>query len=89
MSFDVEFVTPDGSTVEAERVRVSGRGFVDMTGDRGDQVTREGEDYAVRGNGQQFVYHVARPTAGTWTVRIMPHNTVGFGYEIVRDESEE
>lgn len=85
--FDVEFVTPDGATIEAERVRVSDRGFVDMTGDRDGRVTRDGGDYAVRDNGQQFVYRVDDPAAGTWSVRIMPHNTIGFGYEVVRNES--
>lgn len=85
--FDVVFISPDGSTVTAERVRVKDRGFVDLTGDRRDRYDDRGEDYAVRSGGQEFVYRVDAPMAGTWTVQIMPHNTVGFGYEIVRDES--
>lgn len=85
--FDVSFVSPDGSTVTAERVRVRDRGFVDLTGDRRDRFADAGEDYSVRSSGQEFVYRVDDPVAGTWTVQIMPHNTVGFGYDIVRDES--
>lgn len=84
--FDVEFVSPAGEVVEPERVEVSDNGFVDLSGERREVVADE--DYAVRGNGHQFVYRVDEPAAGSWTVRIMPHNTVGFGYEIVRNESE-
>lgn len=87
VSFDVEFVSPDGTTTTAERVQVSDRGFVDLTGDRRDRYEQSGEDYAVRSGGQEFVYRVEAPAEGTWTVRIMPHNTVGFGYDIVRNES--
>lgn len=84
-SFDVEFVSPTGAVVEPERVQLRDQGFVDLSGERRQVVSDE--DYAVRGNGQQFVYQLDDPESGTWTVRIMPHNTVGFGYEIVRNES--
>lgn len=87
VSFDVVFVSPDGSTVTAERVQVSNGGFVDLSGDRRGRSAQRGEDYVDRNSRQQFVYRVDEPVAGSWTVQIMPHNTVGFGYEIVRDES--
>lgn len=86
VSFDVEFVAPNGSTIEAERVEVTNRGFVDLTGEHSPRTTDNA--YAVRSDGQEFVYRVENPNAGTWGARIMPHNTIGFRYEIVRTESE-
>lgn len=85
-SFDVEFVRPDGETVDAERVRVTDRGSVDLSGD--DRRSTADGDYAVRDGGEQFVYRVDDPQAGDWTVRVMPHNTIGFNYELERTESD-
>lgn len=84
--FDVELVSPDGESVDPERVRVTDRGFVDMSSD--ERRSPADGDYAVRDGGQQFVYRVDDPQAGEWTVQIMPHNTIGFNYEVDRNESD-
>lgn len=87
--FDVQFVSPDGEVIEAERVKVTDNGYVDLSGDRrrSRTATASGQDYAVDNNRQSFVYQVDDPAAGTWTARIMPDNVVRFNYEIVRDEN--
>jgi hypothetical protein len=85
-SFDVQFVSPDGETIDAERVRTTDRGFVDLGGRDRRSATDDG-DYAVRSGGTEFVYRVDDPAAGEWTVQMTPHNTIGFNYELVRDES--
>lgn len=82
--FDVEFVDPNGRVLEAERVRVTDRGSVDMCGD---DRRRFGDGPVVRGGGQEFVYRVEDPEAGEWTLRAMPENTIGFAYEIARNEA--
>ncbi|WP_224270628.1 hypothetical protein [Haloprofundus salinisoli] len=87
--FDVEFVDPDGNVVEAERVRVSSSGFVDLSGERARNAVEQGEDYAVRNGGEEFVYRVDDPAAGDWTLRVTPENTIGFQYELDRHESSE
>jgi hypothetical protein len=83
-SFDVSFVTPNGTVVEAERVRVSNDGHVSLGGD-GPRGESQGP-YTSRGSQQEFVYRIDDPAAGRWTARIMPQNAVDFGYEITRDE---
>ena len=83
--FDVALVDPNGSVVEPERVRVTDRGFVDMSGER-----RRGagdDEYVVRRGGQEFVYRVDEPDAGEWTLRVTPENTIGFSYEVTRNEA--
>ncbi|WP_327053030.1 COG1470 family protein [Halomicrococcus gelatinilyticus] len=85
-SFDVTFVSPSGETVEANRVKVSDRGHVDLSDTDDPSVVEQG-DYAVRSGGQEFVYRVDDPEAGSWDVQIMPENTIGFSYEIARNES--
>lgn len=87
VDFDVTLVSPNGNRMIPERVRVSDRGFVDLSNGRREPVTNGDSDYLVRGNDQEFVYRVTDPSSGRWTVQIMPENTIGFGYEIVRDES--
>ncbi len=82
--FNVTFTAPDGSTVPAERVRVTDRGSVGLS-DTHSPVETQGE-YAIRNRGTEFVYAVDDPTAGTWTVDMMPDNTVGFQYEVIRHE---
>ncbi|MDX1745830.1 MAG: hypothetical protein R3324_07825, partial [Halobacteriales archaeon] len=89
VDFEVTLVSPSGNRMTPERVRVSDRGFVDLSNARRAPVTSEDGDYLVRGNGQEFVYRVSDPAAGQWTVQVMPENTIGFGYEIVRDEADE
>ena len=84
-SFDVQFVSPSGATVDAERVRVSDSGHVNL-GRSQPQAASDGE-YAVRGGTSEFVYRVDDPEAGEWNVRITPHNAIGFSYELVREES--
>ncbi|MGM0592192.1 MAG: hypothetical protein ACQETI_11300 [Halobacteriota archaeon] len=87
VSFDVQFVGPSGETVDAERVRVSDRGYVNL-GQSQSRATSDGE-YEIRDGGKEFVYRVDDPEAGQWSVQIMPHNTIGFDYELVREESDD
>ncbi|HKJ57668.1 MAG TPA: hypothetical protein VKA37_00435, partial [Halobacteriales archaeon] len=85
VDFEVELVEPNGSVVEPERVRVTDRGFVDMSGDRRRAV---GDDeYVVRSGGTEFVYRIDEPEAGEWTLRVTPENTIGFSYEVTRNEA--
>ena len=84
VGFDVAFVDPNGTVVEPERVRVTDRGFVDMSGDRRRGIAGDGS--VVRNGGKEFVYRVADPAAGEWTLRVTPENTIGFAYEITRNE---
>lgn len=83
-AFDVAFVGPNGTVVEPTRVQVTDQGFVDMSGDNR-RTTGDGE-YAVSGGNQELVYRLEEPSAGEWTLRVTPENTVGFGYEITRNE---
>jgi hypothetical protein len=83
-SFDVSFVAPNGTVVDAERVRVSNDGHVSLSGD-GPRGESQGP-YTSRGSQQEFVYRIDDPAAGQWTARIMPENAVDFHYEITRDE---
>ena len=85
VGFDVALVDPNGSVVEPERVRVTDRGFVDMSGDRRRAATDDG--FVVRNGGSAFVYRVDDPAAGEWTLRVTPQNTIGFAYEITRNEA--
>lgn len=83
-SFNVTFVSPDGERIEAERVQVSERGFVDLGSQQRD--TSDG-DYSTRRTTSQSVYVLDAPETGQWTVEIMPDNTIGFQYELTRNES--
>lgn len=85
VGFDVTFVGPDGGTVDAEYIRVSEQGFVDLSGDTRRAGRSDGE-YSVRGGERQFVYRLENPTDGAWKVRVHPKNTIGFGYEVTRYE---
>lgn len=87
VKFDVKFVSPDGEVIDAERVRVSDSGFVDMSGQGSN--AESGQAYAVSNGQKQFVYRMDDPKPGAWSVRITPENTVGFNYQIVRNESGE
>lgn len=82
--FDVTFVSPDGERIDAERVRVSKRGHVDLSG-RGDG-TEQGA-YTAQGAQTEFVYALDEPASGEWSVEIMPENTISFSYELTRNES--
>jgi hypothetical protein len=86
-SFDVALYNPDGEAVAIERVRTTDSGFVDLSG-ASRQRSADGA-YASRSASTQFRYHADVDTdpAGEWTLSVMPHNTIGFGYEIVRNES--
>jgi hypothetical protein len=86
-SFDVTFVEPDGTTVSAERVRVTDSGFVDLS-ERADSNAQKQGEYSVRNGGQEFVYRVDDPEAGSWDLRVTPENVIGFSYEITRNETE-
>lgn len=80
VGFDVEFVSPDGTVVDADRVRVTDSGHVDLSADSRSRYP------AASGGEKRFTYRLADPDAGTWSVRIVPHNTFEFGYEITRAE---
>lgn len=87
VDFDVTLVSPSGTEMTAERVKVTDRGFVDLSDTRREPMASGESDYVVRGNDQEFVYRIENPEAGQWDLRVMPENTIGFGYEIVRDET--
>ncbi|MFB6299886.1 MAG: hypothetical protein ABEH65_06445 [Halobacteriales archaeon] len=87
-SFDVTFVTPNGTEIDAERVQRSERGRVDLGHDNDRRDTADDSAYSVRGSQETFTYRIEEPAAGEWTAEIMPHNAVRFGYEIVRDETD-
>lgn len=84
--FDVTFVSPNGTELDAERIRVTNRGSVDLGEDRR-RSTTDDSTYATGGEQQTFSYRVENPEAGSWSMRIMPDNTMRFGYEIIREES--
>jgi len=83
--FDVTLVTPNGTEIAPERVRTTNEGYVDMSG-RSRQAQTDGA-YASDGSRTSFDYTASASAAGEWTLRVMPHNTMGFNYEIVRNES--
>ncbi|GAB7095785.1 hypothetical protein JCM30237_29390 [Halolamina litorea] len=87
-SFDVTFVSPDGERIEAERVQVTDRGYVNLGTQNEPGVTQDGA-YATEHSTSQYVYELDAPDAGEWTVEIMPENTIGFQYELTRNESDE
>lgn len=82
--FDVTFVAPDGTEIDAERVQLTDSGHVSLGDER--RPTMSDGTYASGGDRQTFTYRVDEPEAGTWSVRIMPENTMDFGYEIIRTE---
>lgn len=86
VSFDVEFVNPNGKVIDGNRVKVTDNGFVDLSGEAAQAMDEQ--DYVVREGGKEFVYRADNPEAGTWHVRIMPHNTIGYQYQIERNESD-
>jgi len=86
VSFDVTFVDPGGEVVEHQRVQITNGGHVSLGEDE-----RRGETqgpYTSDGENRQFVYQVTNPRSGEWTVKIMPHHTTDFRYEVVREESD-
>ncbi|QIB76297.1 hypothetical protein GL213_01160 [Halogeometricum borinquense] len=89
VNFDVEFVSPDGEVVNAERVRVTDSGHVDLGARRSPRAAQQDGEYAVRSGGQEFVYRVDEPAAGEWTLRVMPENTMSFQYDLTREEASE
>ncbi|MFB6183731.1 MAG: hypothetical protein ABEI96_04180 [Haloarculaceae archaeon] len=83
-SFDVTWVAPNGTTVDADRASRTTSGYVDLSGERNGATTQGA--YATNGGQREFVYRVEDPPAGDWSVRIMPEHAVQFQYEIVRNE---
>ncbi len=84
-SFDVTLVAPNGTEITPERVRTTNTGYVDMSG-RTRQATTDGP-YVSDGGQTSFEYTTSASAAGEWTLRVMPHDTMGFNYEVVRNES--
>ena len=93
-SFDVTLVGPDGETVEPERVQTTNRGYVDLSGDRrryryaAESAGASGSAYADEGGERVLRYRLDAPSEGQWELRVMPHDTVRFRYEIIRNESD-
>ena len=83
-SFDVTFVAPDGREIDAERTSLTDSGGVNLGAQRPRAMADD--TYAAHGGQQTFTYKLTEPAAGEWSVRIMPENTIDFGYEITRDE---
>lgn len=83
--FNVTFVSPNGTEVDAERVRVTNSGHVDLGGDRRPSAS-EDSTYAANGEQQTFRYRIEGPEAGSWSVEITPENVMQFSYDIVRNE---
>lgn len=88
-SFDVTFVGPNGTEIDAKRVQRSDHGYVDLGGDDDRRNAEDDSAYAVRGGRTTFTYRIEEPAAGDWTATIMPHNTVEFSYEIVRETTDD
>jgi hypothetical protein len=95
-NFDVAFVGPDGETVEPERVETTNRGYVDLSGDQrryryasadGAAASGSASAYADQRGERVLTYRLDAPDEGEWTLRVMPRDTVGFRYEIVRNQS--
>lgn len=86
-TFDVAFVSPNETVVEAERVTTYDRGHVDLGGRPRDGSADR--DYRARGGNREVTYAlpVDDPATGAWTLRVMPNSTVQFRYEIVRNAS--
>ena len=82
--FDVTFVAPDGSEIDAERSRLTDSGRVSLGAQR--PPTQVDDTYAADGSQQTFTYELPDPEAGEWSVRITPENTMDFEYEISRTE---
>jgi hypothetical protein len=93
-SFDVTLVGPDGETIEPERVRTTNRGYVDLSGDRrryryaAEGGGASGSAYADEGGERVLRYRLDAPSEGQWELQVMPHDTVRFRYEIIRNESD-
>jgi uncharacterized cupredoxin-like copper-binding protein len=85
-NFDVTFVSPTGDEIDAQRVRVTNSGHVNLGAERRPMPTDD-STYSSGAEGQTFSYRVEDPTAGTWSVQITPENTMQFGYDIIREES--
>jgi hypothetical protein len=77
--FEVVFVGPEGETYEQRPTSVTKQGHVDL-------VNRD--ESRLGGPGYQFTYEFEPPENGEWTVHIMPHDTPGFGYEIVTENTD-
>ena len=86
-SFDVTFVSPDGERIDAKRVQVSESGYVNLGAQQRPGAETDGA-YATDHATTQFVYVLDAPATGEWSVEVMPENTIGFQYELTRNESD-
>jgi hypothetical protein len=85
VDFEVTFVSPDGTEIDAERVSVTDSGSISMSGNDRRDGQQQGV-YTDHTGATEFEYRLDDPEAGEWTVEIMPENTINFQYEIVRNE---
>jgi hypothetical protein len=81
-TFDVVFVAPNGTVVPPEKVTRTQSGSVNLADD--DPHALEQGAYSADGERHTVTYEVDSPESGEWTVRIMPHNAMYFGYEITQ-----
>jgi hypothetical protein len=86
-SFDVVFVAPNGTVVTPEQLERTQSGGVTL-GD-GHRGSTDENGYATRSAEYTVSYRVDAPQSGEWTVRIMPHNVMEFGYEISQQTGSE
>lgn len=87
VSFDVTFVSPNGTDVDAERLSVTDSGSVSLGAANPRDAETQGS-YADSSAGTEFEYRVEDPESGEWTAEILPENAIDFRYEIVRNESD-
>ncbi|MFT4889241.1 MAG: hypothetical protein ACI9YT_000150 [Halobacteriales archaeon] len=86
-TFDVVFVAPNGTVVTPEKVTRTQSGGVNLAEDR--QGGADDGPYMTGGERYEVTYRISKPQSGEWTVRIMPHNVMHFGYEITQESSSE
>jgi len=87
-SFNVTFVSPNGTTVDAQRVERSTSGDISLAEPEEATELQHGV-YGTDGSEETFVYRVEDPAAGTWTAEILPENVIEFDYEVTRTESSD
>jgi len=84
--FDVTFISPNGTEIDAERVERSTSGHVSLA-ERDSRSQLQDGEYATGTAQQEFVYRITDPEAGNWSVEIMPENVMEFQYDITRTDS--
>jgi len=84
--FDVTFISPNGTEIDAERVERSTSGSVSLA-ERDSRSQLQDGEYSTGSAQQEFVYRITDPEAGNWSAEIMPENVMEFQYDITRTDS--